>query len=359
MGGQGMKRLHNTRFCACLGAWVWGWYLGLSGLAGAACVAGELTRYESSQPQMGVPFKIILYAPDETAAKGAFEAAFARIGQLNAILSDYDPQSELSRLSRTAGSNTAVAVSEDLWNVLARSQSLAQRTGGAFDVTVGPYVRLWRRARRNGRMPSAERLAAARAAVGYKYLKLDDASRTAELLRPGMRLDLGGIAMGYAVDEALEVLESRGITRALIDASGDIGAGDPPPGKAGWTIGVAPVSADGAPSREIVLAHAAVTTSGDAFQHVVIDGKRYSHIVDPRTGLGLTDQSGVTVIAPDCTTADSLATAVSVLGPEAGLKLVESTPGVAAFIVRAPAGKVETYESTRFGCFVETDKEAK
>ena len=141
---------------------------------------------------------------------------------------------------------------------------------------------------------------------------------------------------------------ASGITRALVDASGDIGVGDPPPGKDGWTIGAVPLSADGTPTRHIQLAGAAVTTSGDAFQHVVIDRRRYSHIVDPRTGLGLTDQSGVTVIAPDCMSADSLATAVSVLGPGKGLQLIEQTPGAAAFIVRNLDGKLETYESKRF-----------
>jgi thiamine biosynthesis lipoprotein len=335
--------------------------LGLSALAGAGVCGdshgGELVRFEATQPQLGVPFKIILYAPDEAAAKGAFDAAFARIGRLNAILSDYDPHSELSLLSRTAGSATPTATSDELWHLLSRSQDLAKRTGGAFDVTVGPYVRLWRRARRNGQMPSTPRLAEARAAVGHQYLKLDPQCQTAELLEPGMRLDLGGIAMGYAVDEALAVLRARGIARALIDASGDIGTGDPPPGKDGWTIGVVPLASDGAPSVNLLLANAAVTTSGDAFQHVVIDGRRYSHIVDPRTGLGLTDQSGVTVIAPDCTTADSLATAASVLGPEAGIELIDDTPGVAAAIVRAADGKVETHESKRFRQFVIEERE--
>ena len=195
-------------------------------------------------------------------------------------------------------------------------------------------------------------MAEARAAVGYRHLQLDHATHTARLLVPGMRLDLGGIAMGYAVDEAIAVLRARGIDRALVDASGDIGVGDSPPGKMGWTIGVVPLSADGTPSREILLANAAVATSGDAFQHVEIDGKRYSHIVDPRTGLGLTDRIGVAVIARDCLTADSLGTAVSVLGPKAGLALVEDTPGAAAFIVRpGDDGQVETFASARFRAF--------
>jgi thiamine biosynthesis lipoprotein len=301
---------------------------------------------------MGVPFKIILYAPNQETANAAFAAAFSRIAQLDRALSDYDPESELSRLSRTAPSEVGVRVSDDLWAVLARSQQLAAETRGAFDVTVGPYIRLWRRARRSKQLPSPERLLQARAAVGHEHLKLDARRYTARLLVPDMRLDLGGIAMGYAVDEALEVLRARGITRALVDASGDIGVGDPPPGQAGWTIDVAPLSADGPPARQISLAGAAVTTSGDAFQHVEIDGRRYSHIVDPRTGMGLTDRSGVTVIARDCITADSLATAVSVLGPREGLALVEKTPGAAALVVRATGNESpESFESARFHDF--------
>jgi thiamine biosynthesis lipoprotein len=206
-------------------------------------------------------------------------------------------------------------------------------------------------------MPTSARLAEARRAVGYQRLTLHPKDRAAQLLAPGMRLDLGGIAMGYAVDDALGVLRKRGIARALIDASGDIGVGDPPPGKLGWLIEVAPVDEDGAPRTSVLLANAAVTTSGDALQNIEIGGKRYSHIVDPRTGLGLTDRTSVTVVARDCTTADSLATAISVLGPVAGLKLIADTPGTAAWIVRpAGDGKWETLESPAFCKFVESAK---
>ncbi len=162
-----------------------------------------------------------------------------------------------------------------------------------------------------------------------------------------MRLDLGGIAMGYTVDEVLKLLAKEGITRALVDASGDIGVNDPPPGQEGWKIGIAPMVPGGPPSRMLVLAHGAVTTSGDAFQYVEIAGKRYSHIINAKTGLGLTDRSAVTVVAPDCITADSLTKAVLVLGPKAGLELIDSKPGIAAMIVRAPEGKAEIYESAR------------
>jgi thiamine biosynthesis lipoprotein len=331
---------------------VGGGILRLAASAGGG-TEGELKRFESTQAQMGVPFKIVLYAGDEAAAHSAFEAALAQVAALNRILSDYDSESELSRLSQSAPTPQPIAVSPPLWTVLERSQVLAEQTRGTFDVTVGPMVRLWRRARRAKEMPSDARLAEARAAVGFKFLRLDAERRTAQLLKPGMRLDLGGIAMGYAVDETLKLLRERGLSRAMVDASGDIAVGDPPPGKPGWTIGVMPLSLDGTPSRTVVLANAAVTTAGDAHQHVVIENVRYSHIVDPRTGLGLTDQVGVAVIARDCLTADSLDTAASVLGPEAGMRFIEATPGAAGFIVRPQAGgDPEIWESPGFKKFV-------
>ena len=313
----------------------------------ATAWGADVERYEFTQVQMGVPWKLTFYAADATTANMAAKAAFQRVEELNAVLSDYDPNSELSRLSRTSGTGKPVAVSQDLWNVLARSQALARETDGAFDVTVGPIVRLWRRARRMKEMPAAERLAEALQAVGYEAVELNAEERTVSLTKPEMRLDLGGIAMGYAADEALALLRKQGIHRAMVDASGDVTLGDPPPGASGWRVGVGAV-ADGKPSLYLSLANSAVTTSGDAFQYVEIEGIRYSHIVDPRTGLGLTDRTAVTVIAPDCVTADSLATAVSVLGPEKGLPLVENTPGAAAMIIRAAGEQPEVFQSERF-----------
>ena len=324
-------------------------------LAAAIPAAGPdqpaLGRFQFTQVEMAVPIKIVLYAGDEAAASRAARAAFARIDQLNGLLSDYDPESELRRLCRTSGQRRRVPVSEELWRVLSEAQGLSGRSGGAFDVTVGPMVRLWRRARRRREMPSPQRLEAARQLVGYRLMRLDPQHHAVELLKSGMRLDLGGIAKGYAVDEALAVLRSHGITRALVDAGGDVGLGDPPPDKPGWLIGIAPLAPDAPPARYLRLSRLAIATSGDVWQHVEIDGVRYSHLVDPRTGLGLTDHSSVTIIAPDCITADSLASAVSVLGPKAGLKLIEETPGTAAFILRAPEGTVETHQSCRWKQF--------
>lgn len=319
-------------------------------LSGAALISSQCeTRFEFSQPQMGVPFRIVLYAPDERAARDASEAAFARIEEMNGILSDYEFDSELSRLSRSSGSGTAVRISEELWPILIRSQELARRSDGAFDITVGPSVSLWRRARRKRELPAIDLLRKTRDRAGFLNLRLDAQKRSATLLLEGMRLDLGGIAKGYAVDQAMLILKKRGLTHALVAADGDIRVGDPPLGKTGWQIGLAALDVDAAPGSEIVLlSNAAISTSGDLSQRLEIEGKRYSHIVDPRTGIGLTDHSLVTVVAEDSMTADSLATTISVLGPKLGLELIQATPGTSVRILRQPDLTLETYESTGF-----------
>jgi len=317
-----------------------------------ACVtppAASLQRHEFGRTEMGMEFRIVLYAGTTNAATLAATEAFDRIHALNMIFSDYEEDSELSRLSRSSGTGRAVPVSPELWEVLERSQELAVRTGGAFDVTVGPYVSLWRRARRRHELPRPGLMAIERERVGYAKLLLDPNGRTALLEVPRMRLDLGGIAKGYAMDEALKVLARHGISSALVTGGGDMALGEPPPDRAGWQIMLASLDTEDAPPVEnVLLARCSVATSGDLYQFVVIDGRRYSHIVDPRTGVGLTDRSLVTVIAPDSMTADSLATAVSVLGPDEGLALVAEYAGTAVRLLRRPRDAVEVHESPGF-----------
>lgn len=332
-------------------------------LAGAGCVSSRndgiaLERFEFTEPQMGLPFRIVLYARDGAEAGAASRAAFARISELNSILSDYDTDSELSKLSRSSGEGRAMPVSDDLWLVLERALRFSAETGGAFDVTVGPYVNLWRKARREKQLPRSDLLAVARDAVGWRKVKLDSKRHTATLLAPDMRLDLGSIAKGYAIDEALKALRRHGINRALVTGGGDMAAGDAPPGKRGWRITLAPLDATNSPpARYILLANAGLGTSGDLFQHIEINGRRYSHIIDPRTGYGLIDHSLVTVIARDCITANSLATSASVLGPERSVKLIESTRGAAMHLVRKPGDTIEQVETSRFRRFLDPDRE--
>ena len=185
--------------------------------------------------------------------------------------------------------------------------------------------------------------------MGYKIVRLDAEHRTVELLKKGMRLDLGGIAKGYAMDEALAVLQRHGIARALVEAGGDMRLGDPPPGRPGWRVGIPPLDNPQAdPLSYLELSRVAVSTSGDIVQYVEIAGKRYSHIVDPRTGMALTDHCRVMVVGPTGMAADAITKAVGVLGPEKGLRLIEETPGLAAMVTRAPHGNIEHYESSRW-----------
>lgn len=304
--------------------------------------APGLTKYQQTQAHMGTSFTIVLYAPDEPTATRAFTAAFARIQALDEKLSDYREESELSRLSAAAPTPQPVSLSEDLFRVLSRAQAISAQSDGAFDVTVGQLTRLWRRSRRQRELPTAERLQAALDATGYQHLVLDQDRRTARLERPNMRLDLGGIGQGFAADEALATLRKLGLPQALVNGSGDLAIGDPPPGEKGWKVAIAPLEKDASPSHFLSLANTGISTSGDAFQYVEIDGQRYSHIVHPKTGLGLTRRMSVTVIARDGTLADAWATAFCVLGPERALAICRHDPTLATFFVQQGQATIES-----------------
>lgn len=314
-----------------------------------------MVRVSGTQRLMGVPWTITVHADSETKGRAAIAAGFSEVSRLERILSDYDPASELSRLSATAPTATPQPVSDDLWRVLGRAIEIRDATAGAFDPTVGPLTSLWRQARRSGRLPSPGKLAAAREAVGPDTLRVSSDGQRVELTRPDMRLDLGGIGMGYAIDRALDMLQRHDITSAMVDASGDIAVTAAPPDTAGWKISVAALRptvngrpADGDPGECLVLEHAAVTTSGDAFQAVEIEGRRYSHIVDPRTGLGVAGPAAVTVIAADCTTADAMATAASVLGPEQSAAIIARLEGCAARFVSTERGETKVVRTSRW-----------
>ncbi|HJP00475.1 MAG TPA: FAD:protein FMN transferase [Planctomycetota bacterium] len=312
-----------------------------------ACAAPELAPYRETRAAMGTTFSITVYASDGVQAGGALEAAFARVMELDGLLSDHDPSSELSRLSeRSAGQ--ATPVSPHLWAVLVGAAEINELSAGAFDVTVGPLSRLWRRARRRAEHPRAEHLTRARAAVGARHLLLDPVHRTVTLALDGMRLDLGAIAKGYALDQVLRVLEQHGIVHALVEGGGDLAAGEPPPQRAGWHLAVEVLSDVSAPRVQLSLARAALATSGDLYQHTLIDGVRSSHIIDPRTGLGLTRRVGATVVAESGLRADALASALCVLGPEHGLALVETLEGVEARLVTLEDGELQAHESSGF-----------
>ena len=272
---------------------------------------------------MGVQARLVVYAPDEETAANACREAYRRIAQIDRIASDYILDSELNRLCAKAGGEPVV-VSEELYYLLKTSCEMAQRSNGAFDPTVGPLVRLWRAARKADppRLPTAEQIAAAKELVGWQKIKLDPANHTIQLTVPGMKLDLGGIAKGYAAHQAVLTLTKQGFPMCFCEFGGDVYVGDAPPGHSGWMLEVTN-ELPGHKSRKILVHDTGVSTSGDTEQFVIIDGKRYSHIVDPRTGLGLTESKMVTVIDPEGIISDGLSTALSVLSPEEGRALAK------------------------------------
>lgn len=330
----------NAWFLSCL-------LVSIAGQQSAPDNSG-LKRFEFTEPHMGTEFRLVLYAGDETSAATASRAAFARIAELDNHLSDYKPTSELMQLCQKAG-GPPVRVGPDLFRVLEYGQEVARLSGGAFDVTVGPLTRLWRQARHTRKLPDADKLAQALALVGYQNVKLDLKTRTVQLMKPGIQLDLGGIAKGYAGDAVLETLRRHGIRRALLAAGGDITVGTAPPGRKGWLVGIAPLAnPDRLPSRYLILENQAVSTSGDAEQYVEIQGIRYSHILDPRTGLGLVGRMSATVVAPRGIQSDSLTKPVAVLGADRAFKIIDSVEGAAALLIIKTDKGQETFESKRF-----------
>jgi thiamine biosynthesis lipoprotein len=307
-------------------------------LAFRRAAASDLLRFDFSAPGMGTTFRISFHADTAATANAAAEACFQRVAQLNTTFSDYDPTSELMRLC-SPEARYPMPVGHDLFHLLQRAKDLAGKTGGAYDPTCGHLAQLWRRAKRQGRLPPPDRLKAAVEATDWRRISLDAASRTATL-EPGTLLDFGGIAKGYAADQCLSLLKMQRLGRAVVVAGGDVAAGEPPPGERGWPVKLRTFSQPNVQEdlETVALASRAVSTSGDLYQFVELEGRRYSHIIDPKTGLGLTRRIACSVFAPDCTTSDALATAMCVLGPEAGAAVAAKFPGVE---VRFAAPKAE------------------
>jgi thiamine biosynthesis lipoprotein len=278
---------------------------------------------------MGTLVRTVLYAPDEDTARAAGRAAFQRFADLEQIMSDYRPKSELSILCSKAGTGPQ-RVNADLYKVLAHGRYVSQMTGGAFDMTSSPIIRHWRTARKTGKMPKWQDLQEARRLTGWQKVILNGRDRTVALTVPGMKLDLGGIAKGYACDEALKAMKAHGVDRAMIQAGGDIAASGPPPDRAGWRVAIS------GSNQILTIFDQAVSTSGDSEQSVEIGGRIWSHIVDPRTGLAKTDRVQATVIADRGLVTDPLATALSVIGPVGYERLASRFGAQVVFVIGQP-----------------------
>ena len=322
--------------------------LGMVGLFACGCAGGVARsaheeRFEFVRVCMGVRTVVTVYGPDRETALGDAAAAFARIGEMEDVLSDYRPGSEAMRLcaGTTGGVGVPVKVSDDLFAMLAVCERIARATDGAFDVTIGPAVRLWREARRTGVLPSAAEIEQTRESIGWESVRLDSRAQTVTLLKHGMMLDFGGIGKGHAAECAVQVLRARGRGRCLVALAGDIAAGDPPPGERGWKIEIAGMKG------ELRLANGAVSTAGDAEQFGEIEGVRYSHIIEPRTLVGMTARRMVTVVSlgDGCgARADGLDTPLCVLGAERGRDVVGKFVRTAALVREEEMGAVRVID---------------
>ena len=274
-------------------------------------------RQEFFHPQMGTLFQVILYAKDSVQGKAIAQELFNRIDTLNAIFSDYVENSEINRLSASAGTGQKVRVSPEMWRLITFSQKIARKSDGSFDLSIGPLSKLWRRAFRQSQFPAKSEIEAAKTKVNYRFIQCFPLSKRIRLTETGMRLDAGGIAKGFAVDECFKILNKAGISSALVAAGGDIRVGAAPPGKAAWIIASKGLNEKGETvDVELSLEHQAVSTSGDTYRFLDWEGQRYSHIIDPLTGLGIQHRQFSRLTGPKATLTDALATAINVSNGE-------------------------------------------
>lgn len=299
---------------------------------------------------MGTFARVLIVASDKKTAEKSLEAAWAVFDRVETLMSDYDPDSQISEVNRRAFAEP-VAVDPDVFEVISAAVEYSKLSGGAFDITVGPVVQLWRNARNTGVAPTPEQIADARAKVGFRNLQLDPDKKTVRFAVEGMQLDVGGIAKGFAVDKAVEAMRQAQALGAMVDIGGNLFCfGRPLGGKPHWYIGLQDPAVDDNILMRLKLDDCAVATSGDYRRYVVLEGQKHSHIIDPATGDSAAELSSVSIFAPTAMQADALATAVSVLGCEKGMELLEAIDKVEAILVPSarPQDRLMTPGAARF-----------
>ena len=305
-------------------------------------------RYVFTQQKMGSPFHLVFYCGDSSRAIPLANASFHLVDSLNNIFSDYLPGSELNRVCATAGKDSFVTVSDPLYEIFLVAEEAWQKTKGSFDITIGPLSKVWRKARKEKFFPHPDSIQKATEKVGWSNLLIDKENHRIKLVQNNMQLDLGGIAAGYIAQKIADFLKTQSMVSALVDASGDIVCTNPPPGKQSWIIGInQPGEANKLLEKNIEIKNCSVSTSGDVFQFIEHKGKKYSHIINPKTGYGTTFQRNVTIIAPDGTTADWLATACSILPLKKVRKLTKKLK--AEFLItQRKKSRIKQYNSPGF-----------
>jgi thiamine biosynthesis lipoprotein len=295
---------------------------------------------------MGTVASVTAVAKDPTTTAAAVRAGYARLDDVNRLMSDYRDDSEIGRLNR-APAGQALMVSPETFHVIEKALAVSEASGGAFDVTCRPIVQLWKEAGNRGSVPDRGAIDEALARVGWRKVKLDPATHSLALAGNGTQIDLGAIAKGYALDLAAEAMRKAGATACLVRAGGDVLAmGTSETGKP-WRIGIQHPFQEGL-FGYLGLTDRAVATSGKQLRFVIIDGKRYSHIVDPRTGRPAEQAPSVTVIGPDGLTADAWATAFSVLTVSEGQALAARLKDIEVLWIWGSTDDIHTVRTPGF-----------
>ena len=315
-------------------------------------ISAQLKRYEFTENKMGSPFNIIFYHSDSLKAISLQKQCFAIVDSLNDIFSDYTLNSEVGKLTLLKPFQEK-KISDELFSIIMYAKKAYSTSGKTFDISIGAVTHLWRKAKKENRFPTDEEISAATQLTGFKKLILDSEKRTIAFKRQGMQLDFGGIVKGYTAQRVIEFLKTNGTPIGLVDAGGDIVVSSPPPFKNGWRIAInIPESEFELWNKKLELKDHAVATSGDIYRFIIHEGKKYSHIIDPKTGYGVTSLRNVTVITKDGAAADWLATACSILPIKKALRLV-SNQHAAVFIATIENEKIKIYKSKYFDRYFE------
>ena len=288
--------------------------------------------YSESSILMGSSFEITVVALDEDFAKESLAIAKKEIIRIENLISSWDQKSETSRINKNAGIG-AVEVSKELFDLIFRAQQISKLSSGAFDLTFAAVDKLWNFDGRESEMPNPDALKASVFNIGYQLIELNEQSLTVFLPKKGMKIGFGAIGKGYAADRAKQLLVERGVLGGIINASGDMNTWGTKPDGSSWTIGIVNPMNNKKVFSWFSLEHNAVVTSGDYEKFTQINGRRYSHIIDPRTGIPSQGIVSCTVFAGKAELADAIATAIFVMGVESGLFLIDQLPDIEAILI--------------------------
>jgi thiamine biosynthesis lipoprotein len=317
--------------------------LALLSFAPRVFASEEVARYEASHDAMGTVFTIVAYGADARHLSAVVNEAFEEIDRIDAQMSNYRPESELSAINRDAAFGS-VLVEPRLFQLLKESQRYSEETGGAFDITVGMLMRTWGFFRGQGRLPTESEVTSVLQKIGYQHVLLDSAARTLRFNKNGIELDLGGIAKGYAVDRAVEILRSYGVAQALVSSgTSAIYALGAPPEDAAWRITIRDPYDSGKAADVVYLKNFALSVSGSYEKFFEVEGRVYSHILDPRTGRPAENMLSTAVLSSSATQADALSTALFVLGPEGSGTYLSGHPNLAVVFYQ-PAGSGRSFK---------------